>query len=371
MTEAGDRSRPGAPGRRPPSAAAGARRCSSLVVVLVRRGRRPGRRPGASTSPSAGGSSSPRRTRQRDPAAVPAPPGLELPDAGIGAPGGAPLGARGPVARDVRRALGRLPGRQAARASGSASWSWPTRRGRVPTREGPAVVTPASTMKLLTGLAALEAVGARSTASRPRCAEGQADHARRRWRPVAGPDGPTARLPPAGRPDGWPADAARALRGAGTRAVRLGYDDSLFTGPAGEPAWQPDYLPDDVVSPITALWVDEGRAARRASRPGPPTRRPPPPGSSPTSSAPARHQGPRSRRATPGAAGGVPSRRCRAPPLDRDRRSTSSRSATTRAPRCWRARWPSPRAEPASFAGRCRAPSRTCSAGSASRSRAR
>jgi D-alanyl-D-alanine carboxypeptidase/D-alanyl-D-alanine-endopeptidase (penicillin-binding protein 4) len=41
--------------------------------------------------------------------------------------------------------------------------------------------------------------------------------------------------------------------------VRLGYDESLFTGPAASPHWEPDYLPDNVVSPISALWVDEGR----------------------------------------------------------------------------------------------------------------
>jgi D-alanyl-D-alanine carboxypeptidase/D-alanyl-D-alanine-endopeptidase (penicillin-binding protein 4) len=42
------------------------------------------------------------------------------------------------------------------------------------------------------------------------------------------------------------------------RPVRLSFDDSLFTGPTDNPAWQPDYVPDDIVSPISALWVDEG-----------------------------------------------------------------------------------------------------------------
>jgi len=41
--------------------------------------------------------------------------------------------------------------------------------------------------------------------------------------------------------------------------VRLAYDDSLFTGPAVNPTWEPGYVPDGVVSPISALWVDEGR----------------------------------------------------------------------------------------------------------------
>jgi D-alanyl-D-alanine carboxypeptidase/D-alanyl-D-alanine-endopeptidase (penicillin-binding protein 4) len=39
----------------------------------------------------------------------------------------------------------------------------------------------------------------------------------------------------------------------------LRYDASLFSGPSASPFWEPDYLPDGVVSPISALWVDEGR----------------------------------------------------------------------------------------------------------------
>lgn len=52
---------------------------------------------------------------------------------------------------------------------------------------------------------------------------------------------------------------AAALREDGVRRVRVGYDDSLFSGPSENPQWRADYIPDDVVSPITALWVDEGR----------------------------------------------------------------------------------------------------------------
>ena len=41
--------------------------------------------------------------------------------------------------------------------------------------------------------------------------------------------------------------------------MALGFDDSLFAAPAFNPAWPVAYAVDDVVSPITALWVDEGR----------------------------------------------------------------------------------------------------------------
>ncbi|MBS2939725.1 D-alanyl-D-alanine carboxypeptidase/D-alanyl-D-alanine-endopeptidase [Nocardioides sp. J2M5] len=50
---------------------------------------------------------------------------------------------------------------------------------------------------------------------------------------------------------------AEALGGSGR--VRVRYDDTLFTGPSDNPAWRRDYVPDDVVSPITALMVDGGR----------------------------------------------------------------------------------------------------------------
>ena len=48
--------------------------------------------------------------------------------------------------------------------------------------------------------------------------------------------------------------------------MRVRYDDSLFTGPTDNPAWRRDYVPDDIVSPITALMVDGGVAPDRLSR---------------------------------------------------------------------------------------------------------
>jgi len=55
-------------------------------------------------------------------------------------------------------------------------------------------------------------------------------------------------------------DTARSLRADGRTRVRLSYDDSLFRGPAVNPYWEPSYVPESIVSPVTALWVDEGRA---------------------------------------------------------------------------------------------------------------
>jgi D-alanyl-D-alanine carboxypeptidase/D-alanyl-D-alanine-endopeptidase (penicillin-binding protein 4) len=138
--------------------------------------------------------------------------------------------------------------------------------GTVVFEHGARTVTPASTLKMLTTTAALEALGP--------------DH-RFTTRVVATPSSPRITLvgggdPLLGRdatdPDGtYPARAdldtlasatVKALKGLGRTRVRLSYDASLFTGPSVNPRWEPSYVPDNVVSPISALWVDEGRDRR-------------------------------------------------------------------------------------------------------------
>ncbi len=128
---------------------------------------------------------------------------------------------------------------------------------------GPQRVTPASTMKLLTTTAALQELGA--------------DH-RFTTRSVARPTGHTVVLVGGGDPlltrgpdqpgDSYPARAdlrtlarstAVALKQGGRTRVRLGYDTSLFSGPAVDPHWPRSYVAEGVVSPIASLWVDEGR----------------------------------------------------------------------------------------------------------------
>jgi D-alanyl-D-alanine carboxypeptidase/D-alanyl-D-alanine-endopeptidase (penicillin-binding protein 4) len=52
-------------------------------------------------------------------------------------------------------------------------------------------------------------------------------------------------------------ETALALGGQGR--VRVRYDDGYFSGPADNPQWRPDYVADDIVSPITALMADGGR----------------------------------------------------------------------------------------------------------------
>jgi len=132
-----------------------------------------------------------------------------------------------------------------------------------PLEGGPAVftrgsgpATPASTMKLLTCTAALETLGPDHTFTTRVVREG------RTVTLVGGGDPLLARK----QGDGWPqvadirtlaARTAEAL--SGVRRVTLAYDASLFPGNGVDKHWEPDYIPDSTVSPIDALWVDEGQ----------------------------------------------------------------------------------------------------------------
>ncbi len=127
-------------------------------------------------------------------------------------------------------------------------------------------VTPASTLKLLTTTAALSVLGPehRFTTSVVRGGTlssivlvGGGDPLLSESAPAGGQATATYPLP-ASLEELAGATAAR-LRSLGIPRVRLGYDASLFTGPAVNPHWPSSYLPQNVVSPISALWVDEGR----------------------------------------------------------------------------------------------------------------
>ncbi|MGI8459783.1 MAG: D-alanyl-D-alanine carboxypeptidase/D-alanyl-D-alanine endopeptidase, partial [Propionibacteriaceae bacterium] len=119
--------------------------------------------------------------------------------------------------------------------------------------------TPASTMKLLTSVSALQLLGPqhRFTTS------------------VVAGSGSRIVLVGGGDPylalktvDRYPTRAslttlanstAAALKKAGRTKVSLGYDTSLFSGPARNPRWPSAY--GDQVTSISALWVDEGRSS--------------------------------------------------------------------------------------------------------------
>ncbi len=52
---------------------------------------------------------------------------------------------------------------------------------------------------------------------------------------------------------------ARALALRGITRVRVGFDDSLFTGPALHPTWDSAFPALGIVAPVSALQVDQGR----------------------------------------------------------------------------------------------------------------
>lgn len=128
-------------------------------------------------------------------------------------------------------------------------------------KRGAATVTPASTMKLLTTTSTLATLGPGARFSTKVVGSGS------KIVLVGGGD-PFLASSPARAKGQYPARAdiatlaastAATLARSGIRHVTVGYDTSLFTGPAVDPNWPASYLPDGVVPPISALWVDEGR----------------------------------------------------------------------------------------------------------------
>jgi D-alanyl-D-alanine carboxypeptidase/D-alanyl-D-alanine-endopeptidase (penicillin-binding protein 4) len=125
---------------------------------------------------------------------------------------------------------------------------------------GEGTSTPASTLKLLTATAALEVLGPDQTFATRVVKNGRhgivlvggGDPFLQSTQPTEGPARHDASL------QALAALTAKHLHAAGTGEVTLAYDTSLFTGPRVDPHWPRTYIPENVVSPITALWADEG-----------------------------------------------------------------------------------------------------------------
>lgn len=129
-------------------------------------------------------------------------------------------------------------------------------------RSGVDLVVPASTMKLVTTTAVLAALGPDH-----RFATTVRTGANPKQIVLVGGGDPLLERAPGSSEETYPPRAdirtlavgtARALRATGRTSVQLRYDTSLFEGPAASPAWKPSYIADNVVSPISPLWVDEG-----------------------------------------------------------------------------------------------------------------
>ena len=131
--------------------------------------------------------------------------------------------------------------------------------------------TPASTLKLLTTVSALATLGPEHTFATKVVSVGKGSIV------LVGGGDPLLAAKQA--PD-YPARAtlqtlagstAKALKAQGVTRVTLGYDASLFTGPAVNANWEANYVPEGIAAPTTALWVNEGRIspgmAKRAPSP--------------------------------------------------------------------------------------------------------
>lgn len=205
-----------------------------------------------------------------DPAAVAPPPGVDVP--AVVRPKVLARPARAAGALDeaaLRRALRRLNARDLGKhviaAVGPVDGTGLAYRAR----EGSPVAIPASTTKVVTSAAALFVLGPDRTFETTTVLDSSGRTPRLVL--VGGGDPYLTRTPSragdAASPTFDPERAdirtlarstAAALRADGVRTVRLGYDDSLFTGPALHPRWRPDYFPSEV-APISALWVDQAR----------------------------------------------------------------------------------------------------------------
>ncbi len=195
---------------------------------------------------------------------VDAPPGLELP--AVAAPDvvADPLPERSrldPVA--VRRAVQRYL-RDADLGGHVLAVVAPLGGGAPAYTMGSGLAVPASTTKVVTSAAALYALGSDHVFATTVVRDG-----RDRVVLVGGgdpllasrPDDEDTAYPPRADVVTLAARTAKVLKRKGIRAVGLGYDAGLFSGPAVNPRWRADYIPDAVVSPTSALWVDEGRPA--------------------------------------------------------------------------------------------------------------
>ncbi|MFD7323707.1 D-alanyl-D-alanine carboxypeptidase/D-alanyl-D-alanine-endopeptidase [Streptomyces sp. NPDC059875] len=119
-------------------------------------------------------------------------------------------------------------------------------------------MTPASTIKIATSVAALSALGP--------------DH-RIPTTVVASPDGRTVTLVGGGDPTldrgrlkALAESTARALKDRGITAVRVAYDAGLYTGPARHPIG-----PNENIAPVSPLMLDEGRLDSSDHGPAPRT----------------------------------------------------------------------------------------------------
>lgn len=135
---------------------------------------------------------------------------------------------------------------------------------------GSGLATPASTTKVVTSTAALFVLGPDHTFETTTVLQRQGDVPRlvvvgggdpfllSSQEAESGTSSPATYSPGKADITTLARQSAHDLRQDGITRVRLGYDDSLFSGASDNPHWEPSYV-GDVLAPVSALWVDEGR----------------------------------------------------------------------------------------------------------------
>ncbi|SDQ59653.1 D-alanyl-D-alanine carboxypeptidase/D-alanyl-D-alanine endopeptidase [Thermostaphylospora chromogena] len=195
------------------------------------------------------------------------PPSIPVVTAGpvLAAGGNGPLPTKGTLTNRLDRAVGDPAlGRRVAAAVVDVATGTP-----LYTKNADVGITPASTTKLVTSVAALASLG---PDARLRTSVVQGATANSVI--LVGGGDPTLATPKAEKEArkarAYPAEAslaklaertARTLKAEGITKVTLAYDDSLYTGSALGPGWKPGYVPEGSVAPVSALAVDEGRQA--------------------------------------------------------------------------------------------------------------
>ena len=131
--------------------------------------------------------------------------------------------------------------------------------GELLASQGSGTFIPASTAKLLTGFAALSAVGPQERFKTSVVLAGK-------QLVLVGGGDPYLLTKMPKRPDrAFRADlttlaarTAAALKRDGVKAVSLGYDASLFSGSAASSGWDSTYITGNIVTSVSALWTDQG-----------------------------------------------------------------------------------------------------------------
>ena len=129
-------------------------------------------------------------------------------------------------------------------------------------QDGTRLLTPASTTKLVTSVAALAVLGADATFT-TRVVHGATPG---QIVLVGGGDPtlavnqfPAQDYPQPATLASLAAQTAGALKAQGRTTVSVGYDTSLYTGPGMAPGWPESYVTTGDVTPIVSLEVDQGR----------------------------------------------------------------------------------------------------------------